>query len=403
MIYQEQVMAVTRLLAGYSEEEADGVRSILGKKKIEKIAAAGKDFLARADMPREAAEHLWHQMAEFSKYSFNKSHAYAYGILAFWTAFLKVHYPIEFLQAAMSTVDKDRVPEFVRESRRLGVAVLPPDVNVSGRGFSIDPSAYAVRYGLDSIKGVGESAVADLVAHQPYSSWSDFETRRGRGANAGVVALLARVGAFDSLVPNRRGLEALLLARKTGADTRCSLKDETVTGPNGLPCRFDWDNEPAPVNPRTGKKLPRKKPPKRCTKACRQYTPRPALQLHDVQPYTAEDIREIERDMLGCYVSSTPFDRIDPVERAICTQTASQLSNAPNGRYIVAALISSIRKHPAKAMGWLELETEERDVTAVVFPDAWATELHRFKLGQLCFAEVRKNDRGFTLTDYQPL
>jgi DNA polymerase-3 subunit alpha len=141
MIYQEQVMAVTRLLAGYDESEADGVRRILGKKKVSAIAEAGQTFLDRVDMPREQAERLWAQMAEFSKYGFNKSHAYAYAFLAFWTAFLKVNYPREFLVAAMSTVDKDRVPEFVKEARRLDVEVLPPDINTSGPGFTADPKA----------------------------------------------------------------------------------------------------------------------------------------------------------------------------------------------------------------------------------------------------------------------
>jgi DNA polymerase-3 subunit alpha len=407
MIYQEQVMAVTRLLAGYDESEADGVRRILGKKKVSAIADAGQEFLSRVDMPREQAERLWAQMAEFSKYGFNKSHAYAYAFLAFWTAFLKVNYPREFLVAAMSTVDKDRVPEFVKEARRLDVEVLPPDINTSGPGFTADPERYAVRYGLGSVKGVGDVAVRALVEAQPYASWEDFETRRSPKANAGVVALLARVGAFDTLAANRRGLEAKLLAAKTGEDARCVHKDESLAqdnlGANLLPCSFDWSSEPAPVNPRTGKILKRKPMPKRCTKACRQYTAPPPLQIATVEPYSPVDIRQIEHEMLGTYLSSTPFDDLDPNDRAVCRAQAEQLASGPNGTYYVAAIVAGARPHKTGDMGFLTLETETSTLRVAVFRDAWAVEQRRFVKGALCLAELRKNDRGLSLVAYQPL
>lgn len=404
MIYQEQVMAVTRIIAGYDESEADAVRKILGKKKVAAIQSAGQEFLSRADMPRDQAEHLWNQMAEFSKYGFNKSHAYAYAFLAYWTAFLKVHYPVEFLVAAMSTVDKDRVPEFVKEAARIGVAVLPPHINHSGSGFSADPDTCAVRYGLDSVKGVGAAAVADLQGGQPYADWDDFETRKGPKANAGVVALLARIGAFDTLVPNRRALEQKLADRKSGADTQCAHKDPDATGaPNDLPCTFDWSTEPAPVNKRTGKKLKPKPPPKRCTKACRQYTAPPPPAYDDIEPYTDEDVRQIEHGLLGTYLSSTPFDRLDPEDRAVCQANAERLTNGPNGHYIVAALITSVRPHRSKPMGFLGLETETSTLSAAVFSDAWEAERPRLATGQLCLVELRKTDRGLNLAAYQPL
>ncbi|MGA5598452.1 DNA polymerase III subunit alpha [Streptomyces cellulosae] len=413
MIYQEQVMAVTRLLAGYDESEADGVRRILGKKKVSAIADAGKEFLERVDMPHEQAERLWAQMAEFSKYGFNKSHAYAYAFLAYWTAFLKVNYPREFLTAVMSvmsTEKKDRVPEFVKEAKRLGVDVLPPDINHSGSGFTTDPEQYAVRYGLSSVKGVGDVAVKALVEGQPYASWGDFEERKSPKANAGVVALLARVGAFDSLVPNRRGLEAKLLAAKTGDDARCVHKDEALAqdnlGANLLPCSFDWSTEPAPVNKRTGKKLKPKPPPKRCTKACRQYTAPPPLDIHTIEPYTPVDVRSIEHEMLGTYLSSTPFDDLSEKDRATLRAQAELLQNGPNGTYYVAAIIASARPHTARSgdqMGFLQLETEISSLRVAVYRDTWAIEQRRFTKGALCLAELRKTDRGLSLTTYQPL
>ncbi|MFF7198216.1 DNA polymerase III subunit alpha [Streptomyces sp. NPDC008079] len=409
MIYQEQVMAVTRVLAGYDENESDAVRKILGKKKVAAVHAAGQEFVRRADIPAEDAEHLWAQMAEFAKYGFGKAHAYGYAVLAYWTAFLKVNYPLEFLAALMSTVENDKIPGFVKESRRVGVAVLPPDINISGSGFAVDRQAYAVRYGLDSVKGIGSSAVADLQAGQPYKSWQDFETRKGPKVNSGVVALLSRVGALDSLVTNRRALDIILLARKTGTDSACVHKTAAQYPrwhpPLTLPpahCDFDWKTEPAPVNPRTGKKKKRKPLPVRCTKACRQYTPPPPINTVAVEPYTEADIREIEQEMLGTYLTSTPFDLIDPADRAACRDAAERLTDGPNGYYILAAIITSVRPHPAKDMGFLGLETEVSTVSAAVFSDSWAAERPRLKAGQLCFVEVRKTDRGLNLSAYLP-
>jgi DNA polymerase-3 subunit alpha len=436
MIYQEQVMAVTRLLAGYDESEADGVRRILGKKKVSAIAEAGREFLSRVDMPEEAAQHLWAQMAEFSKYGFNKSHAYAYAFLAYWTAFLKVNYPRQFLTAVMSVLStdkKDRVPEFVKEARRLDVEVLPPDINLSGEGFSIDPTAYAIRYGLDSVKGVGQAAVGDITPHQPYDHWDDFLARKGAKANSGVISLLARVGAFDSLVPNRRGLEAKLLAAKTGDDARCTLKNddarpvviitrrpdedddafktryeaERVAQRVGPPtCTFDWTTEPAPVNERTGKKLKAKATPKKCTKACRAYQPPAPLSIDSIEPYTPVDIRKIEHEMLGTYLSSTPFDDLDPNDRAVCRSQAHSLATGPSGTYYVAAIVAAARPYVARSgdqMGFLTLETELSTLRVAVYRDTWAIEQRRFTSGALCLAELRKSDRGMSLVAYQPL
>lgn len=420
-IYQEQIMAICSILAGYDESEADGVRRILGKKKVSAIADAGQEFLSRVDMPREQAERLWAQMAEFSKYGFNKSHAYAYAYLAMWTAFLKVNYPREFLVAAMSTVDKDRVPEFVKEARRLDVEVLPPDINTSGPGFTADPERYAVRYGLGSVKGVGDVAVKALVETQPYASWEDFETRKSPKANAGVVALLARIGAFDTLVANRRGLEAKLLAAKTGDDARCVYKDDSASWMERVSevfeqrdgamyrvsppafCTFQWADEPAPVNKRTGKLLKRKPIPKRCTKACRQYTAPPPMEIHTIEPYTPVDIRTIEHEMLGTYLSSTPFDDLSEQDRTTLRSQAETLASGPNGTYYVAAIVAGARPHRTGEMGFLTLETEVSTLRVAVFRDAWAVEQRRFTKGALCLAELRKTDRGLSLVTYQPL
>lgn len=406
MIFQEQVMAVTRIIAGYNEEEADAVRSILGKKKVEKITAAGQEFTSRADMEPAAAARLWAQMAEFSKYGFNKSHAVAYAYLAYWTLWLKVHYPVEFLAAALATVETDRIPAFVKEARRVGIQVLPPDINASGINFT--PHGRAIRYGLASINGIGPTSVTGIVAAQPHPTWEGFDYGKGMGTNSGTIAQLAHVGAFDSLVPNRRGLEAHLMARKSGDETRCTLKDpEKVWHPPLMPspdhCTYDWTKEPVPVNPRTGKRLKPKPPPARCTVACRQYRAPEPLQIDSVAPYTDEDIRKIEYAALGVHLTSSPFDRLGKDDRAALRTVAERLPSAPTGSYLIAAIVSQVRPHPRKDMGFLVLETETGEISCAVFSETWAQELPRLTVGQLCLAQLRKTDRGLHLTAYQPL
>lgn len=411
-IYQDHVLELMMKLAGYSSDEADEVRKILGKKKVEKIAGAGQEFVHRArewgGMDREVAQHLWDQLAEFAKYGFNKAHAYSYSMISYWTAWLKIHYPIEFFVAALSTIDKDRIPEFIKEVRRAGYTVLPPDINASGKGFKAEP--LAVRYGLDAIKGIGETAVDYLIAGQMYTSFEQFDqyvTQKGTKANAGVQMLLAKIGALDSLEPRRAGLVALLEARKSGEDTQC-VRKVSALNEHGLPCSFDWSTEPQPVNPRTGKKLPIKPPPKRCTKACRQYLAPPPYEIGDKQ-YSDEDIRAIEHDLLGVFLSSTPFDRLDPDDRASLLSDAERLTSGAVGFYTVAAILMGIRKTKTRAsqeeMAFLTLDTEVSTVEAVAFPKTWVDISTGMHTGQLCLVnlEQQDGDRGLVVREYLPI
>lgn len=411
MIYQEQIMAACMLLSGYDSNEADGVRKILGKKKVEQVKPAGEKFIRLAvewgGMSKGDAEHLWDQMAEFAKYSFNKAHAFGYAVLAYWCAWLKVHYPVEFLTAALSTVDKDRIPEFIKESRRLGIKVLPPDVNQSGVGFRA-VSNLEIRYGLDSVKGIGRAGAVGVMAGQPYATFDDFVERKGPGADAGVTRLLARVGAFDSIYPNRRGLETRLLEEKEGLDSMCVFKSLTFINEHALPCTYDWASEPEPINPKTGKKLKPKPPPKKCTKGCRQYQAPEARDHSQVEPYTDEDIRQIEQEMLDTYLSSTPFDRLDPEDRELLIAEAERLDTGPEGSYMLAAIVTRVKPHKDRngnPMGFLDLSTEVNDISMVVFNADWdrfQIQKGLFKVGSLCYAEVIKGSRGYHLRAFLP-
>jgi DNA polymerase-3 subunit alpha len=408
ILYQEDVMAVVMVLAGYTGTEADKVRKILGKKQVEKIAAEGEKFIAQAaerGMDAVAAGALWAQMAEFAKYSFNRAHAFAYAILGYWCAWLKFHYPVQFLTAALSSVDKDRIPDFIKEARRMGYAVQPPDINESKVGFVGSP--LAVRYGLDSLKGIA-GAAQHIMDAQPFTSFEDFMTRlvepKGSKVNLGHVAILSRIGAFDSLVPNRRGLEALVLAKKDGTDTQCVDKDTSFVGPNGLPCHFDWASEPPPLG-RTGKPLKAKPIPKKCSRACRQYRPTQTVTIDKIEPYNEEAIREIEHELLGVYLTSTPFDRLPERERDICFQQLEALldERSPNNIYLIAAIVSSVRARPDRngnKMAFASLTTEMTDIDCVVFSKTWARYNPEMKPGTLALVEVEKTPRGYTLVSF---
>jgi DNA polymerase-3 subunit alpha len=348
--------------------------------------------------------HIWIGNGIATSNSFNRAHAYAYAVLAYWTAWLKVHYPLEFMAASMSTIDKERIPDFVQETKRMGYAVLPPDVNESGPGFTA--SGVGVRYGLQSIKGMGASAVTSLIAARPFDGWDQFAA--AKPVDSGKTLLLARIGAFDSLVPNRRGLETTLLADKDGTATQCVFKDVAHDGPGGLPCHFDWAGEPLPVNPRTGKMLIKQKPlPKKCTKACRQYTAPAPIEAAEIEPYTSVDIRDIEFEMLGVYLSSTPFDDIKAEDRALLTAQAEALAqeNSRPGSYLLCGLLTKVRKHTAtdgRDMGFLGVETEAGTFDVVVFNTQWSKHHREFKVGSMAFLDVERNDRGISLQAFQP-
>lgn len=405
IVYQEQIMKTVSLLGGYSLAEADGIRKILGKKKVEQIGPAGQEFVTRAvewgGMKLDDASALWDQMAEFSRYSFGKAHSYSYAMLSAWTLWLKTHYPVEFLTATLSTVDKDRVPEFIKEARKLGIEVLPPDINKSGRGFKTGD--LSIRYGLDAIKGVGEKAVDAVVEGQPYTHFEDYLARKGSAANTGVTMLLAKVGAFDSIVGSRSGLVARLEGEKSGVSTQCAFKDESRSdGPEHLSfCTFDWSSEPRPVNKRTLKLLAPKPLPKKCTKACRSYTAPEPLDISLVVPYTPDQIMEIETELLGLTLSHSSFDKLDPGDRQTLLAEAEEITTGPTRNYTLAAVVTSIRKTKTRAMqedmSILRLETEDATLTAAVFPRLWSDIERDVVKGRLYLVVVEKNDRGYAL------
>ncbi len=215
IIYQEQVMQIAQVLSGYSLGEADNLRRAMGKKIKSEMDAQRERFVTGAverGLTSAKANEIFDLLAKFADYGFNKSHAAAYALIAYQTAWFKTHYPVEFLAASM-TFDKsntDKLAEFRNEARRLGVAVEPPSISRSGVDFDVAPGAdgkLAIRYALSAVKGVGEGQAESIVASRgdrPFTSLADFARRLNpREVNKKVLENLACCGAFDELDANR--------------------------------------------------------------------------------------------------------------------------------------------------------------------------------------------------------
>lgn len=411
MIYQEEIMDVCRILAGYDDDEADGVRKILGKKKVSATVVAGEKFVAAAvarGIERSVVNHLWEQMAEFAKYSFNRSHAIGYAFLTYWTAWLKKHYPAHYVTALLSTVEQNRIPEFVDMARRLGYQVLPPDVNQSGEGFAVGKDRLSVRYGFNSIKSIGDAATRAITQGQPYASWDDFMERKGKAANMGHLKTLAALGVFDSILPegtNRAMLEAHLEEVDSGEIDRCRHLPPGALRGQRERCGFDWSSEPLVIG-KSGKPLKPRPEPKSCSKACRQYEELPPGAWPERPPLTESVIRWRERRTLGVFLSSTPFDRLSDEDRALL-QTGSAINEGPSRRYFSAGLIDRVKTHRTKGAGremaFIDVMCLDERVSITVFPDTWERFRSSLKPDAFALIILDKNDRGCTLHDFAPI
>ena len=210
IIYQEQVMQIAQVLAGYSLGEADLLRRAMGKKIRKEMEAQRERFVSGAverGVERAQAINIFELLARFADYGFNKSHAAAYALVAYQTAYLKANYPVEFMAASMTldTGNTDKLAEFRAEAERLGIKIEPPSINHSGVAFTVDGNT--IHYALAALKGVGAQAVEAIVearGQKPFADISDFAQRiNPRAVNKRVLESLAAAGAFDQLEPNR--------------------------------------------------------------------------------------------------------------------------------------------------------------------------------------------------------
>ena len=298
MVYQEQVMQIVRDLAGYSMGRSDLVRRAMSKKKHDVMAKEKANFIngleengeiivpgcVRNGVPADVAEQIFDEMTAFASYAFNKSHAAAYAVVAVQTAWLKLHYPVEFMAALMNsmTANTTKVAYYIQALRKRGIPVLPPDVNASQEKFSVDTvnGVKGVRYGLAGVKNLGHNAIADLVRERnengPYADLYDFITRNASlSINKKGVESMIRAGAFD-LLPGRRSQKLHVFEK--AMDSLSKQQKNVLAGQISL---FDMGDSVA--------KAP----------------PPPMLEL---QEFSKREMLEMEKETTGVYISGHPLD-----------------------------------------------------------------------------------------------
>ncbi len=350
IVYQEQVMKVAQIIAGYTLGQADILRRIMGKKKKDKLAEELVKFKAGAvknGFTEEHAEEIFHILEPFAGYGFNKSHAVAYSVVAYQTAFLKANYPAEFLAANLTNEmgNPAKFSEYLNLAPKYGLKILPPSINKSEKHFNVADGD--IIYGLAGIKGVGEGPVEAIIkereAHGEYTSFMDFLSRQGEGVvNSKILEAMIRAGAFDELGTD----SATLLANLEDAiKFDRADKESKAYGQLSL---FGDDEE-----------------------TMSEFHMRP------VDPFPKAEKLQMEKELLGFYISGHPLDEYDDMIAAAVRTNLSDPSTIQLGKPCsIIAMVSSIRqvvtKEKKEKMGIYSLQTKEGDTDAVAFPQVYA-------------------------------
>jgi DNA polymerase III subunit alpha len=357
IVYQEQVMAIAQRVAGYSLGKADLLRRAMGKKKKEIL---DKEFVPFSEGMKEngysdgAIKTLWDILVPFSDYAFNKAHSAAYGLVSYWTAYLKANYPAEYMAALLTSMkdDKDRSAIYLNECRRMGIKVLPPDVNSSAGNFT--PVGTDIRFGLGAIRNVGDNVVGSIVstrrAKGRFTDFSDFLRKvEPVVCNKKVVESLIKAGAFDSLGHARRGL---IVIHAEAIDACVQTKRAEAVGQFDLFGGMAADDDPA--------------------LAAVFEIPVPPGEWDKSQLLT------FEREMLGLYVSDHPLLGVEHVLAAAADNSVAALQTdavADGQQVTVAGILSSVTRRVNKTgQPWASavLEDLEGSVEVLFFPATYA-------------------------------
>jgi len=347
IIYQEQVMAIAQKVAGFSLGQADILRRAMGKKKKSELDKQYEGFsngMKERGFGEGAIKALWDILLPFSDYAFNKAHSAAYGVVSYWTAYLKAHYPAEYMAALLTSVgdSRDKLAMYLNECRRMGIKVLPPDVSESIGFFAAVGDD--IRFGLGAIRNVGSNVVDGIVeARQsgPYTGFHDFLNRvPAHVANKRTVESLIKAGAFDSMGSSRR---ALLEIHEDAVEQAVLDKRREANGEVGFDFDSLWD-EPQQVQ-----KVP------------------------DRPEFTKKDKLAFEREMLGLYVSDHPLAGLEvPLakHRTITIHDLLSSEDIQDGEQVtVAGLVTSAQHRVAKSSGnpygMITIEDFEGEVTVM--------------------------------------
>ena len=376
IVYQEQVMQICRELAGFSFGQADNVRRAMSKKKHKVMEAEREHFVhgctepgkecagcVKNGIPEAVANEIYDDMVSFASYAFNKSHAACYAYVAFQTAYLKCHYPSEFMAALLTSVldNTDKVIEYSGECARLGIKVLPPDVNVSNGGFTADGSGQ-IRFGLNAVKNVGRNLIENVVKgrqNKPYTSLYDFCKRmHGNELNRRAVECLIKAGAFDHLGNNRHShveaVEGILKSIET--DSRRNL-----------------DGQLDLFSVMSGE--------------AQSGASEDNYEIKQLPEYSHKELLQQEKDVSGLYLSGHPLDAYREQSARIASHTIKDLTgedaHVKDGEKvrIVCAVVKS-RMMTTKSnsmMAFTSVEDLTGTMEVIVFPkvlDAFRDSLH---------------------------
>lgn len=346
ILYQEQVMQIASVLAGFTLGQADLLRRAMGKKKHDVLAAQRDSFMRGATergIDAKLAKEIFELMEHFADYGFNKSHSAAYALVAYQTAYLKAHYPQEFMAALLSSVMgiNEKIGFYIEECRRMGIAVLPPDINASHASFSVDGNA--IRFGLAAVKNVGENAIENLTAARvkdgKFTSIVDFCTKVDlRIVNKRVIESLIKCGAFDSLGVRRAQLLAVL---DQAIDAAVVRQKDKSSGQMGL---FGEDTLSGMQD----------------------------IVLPDIAEMPKDQLLALEKEMTGFYVSGHPLDKYRDKLKNLPGIGELIGENFKDGQIIrVGGIISSSKRITTRSgemMCFFTLEDFTSEIEVVVFP-----------------------------------
>ncbi|MCC7531989.1 MAG: DNA polymerase III subunit alpha [Candidatus Melainabacteria bacterium] len=381
IVYQEQIMMIAQKLGGYSLGQADLLRRAMGKKKPEEMEKQREIFVsgcAKNAVSPELANELFDTMVQFAEYCFNKSHSQAYSLLTYQTAYLKAHYPVEYMTALLSSVadDQDKVRGYIAECQTIGIDILAPDINVSGADFTAD--GQAIRFGLSAVKNVGEAAVEEIVKKRKdggaFKSIKDFLERIDlRVVNKRTLEALIKCGACQNLnISRRQALENLDSLVECGQRRQMELE----TGQMNL---FSFATETGVAN--VDESL-RGEPGE--------------FQEHELQRF--------EHELLGFYITSHPLKRVFNRLKLLTTHTLVELNDIPDGsNVIVGGLAAGIEKKLTK-MNKLLCIVKLEDLLGTREVVIYGEQLEKIPVDVLLpqnlllvKAKTKKNDEGLSL------
>lgn len=368
IVYQEQVMQIFRSLAGYSLGRADIVRRAMSKKKHSVMEQERKIFIngltdengnvivdgcVRRGVDEKTASSIYDEMESFASYAFNKSHAAAYATVSYKTAWLKCYYPHEYMAALLSSVldNQNKMAVYIAECQRLGISVLPPNVNESNLGFSV--SGNNIRYGLLAVKNLGRNFIDQIINERkfkPYESFYDFCKRLyGRNMNSRAIESLIKCGAFDGLGANRRQLLAIT---KTVLD---DLDYESRRNSGGQMSIFDLGSDEA-------------------VKSSSE------IEMPDLPEFSKEELLYMENEIAGMYLSGHPMDEYTSFAKLTkADRTGDMISNEGNlyfdGKKVsVVCVVSKVKTQLTKnnkMMAFANIEDRYGSMEVVVFPNVY--------------------------------